>query len=899
MPLTRPDFAAPLPSLFRRAALIYIPVAALLSLALLVGMHVDRQMRLERTEVREKARIEAARSRITQDFAEAEADLKVIANLPSLNRYLESGSPAWRDELARLLLVLSREKRRYDQIRYLDARGMEVIRVNYHAGAPVIVPAAQLQDKSGRYYFREASALGQSEVFVSPLDLNVEQDKLELPYKPTIRFSMPVFDHAGHKQGVLVLNYLAAGLLQNFRTSLQGSERQAMLLNADGYWLSSPVPEDAWGFMLGKPQRRFGSDYPAEWQTISTRDSGSLQSALGLFVYDTVYPLQRMGGDDRQAQAYLWKLVSFVPAQTLTAATLYHQPGSRAVLAAIYLLLALAAGAVAQLTLARQQAQDRAKRFADAIDKVPAYVYIKDRQHRYVYGNHLVLKLFQRTAETLPGSRDADFFPPEVVARLQAVDDRVLEHGETTQEEIEVAPGTPGHRVYWEVKHPLYDQHGAVWGISGISTDITERKEMEQTLALHGELVRQMSEGMILVSTQDGVIRFANPAFERMFGYAPGELAGKPVATLNAPTDQLLEQTAHAINTILRNKGTWNGEIENIRKDGTRFWCLANVSTFNHPQYGEVWLSIHQDITARKQAENVLHKSSDEIEDLYDNAPCGYHSLDAHGLIVRMNQTELDWLGYRREEVVGSMRYLDLLTPASQQIFHDHYPRFLNSGYVHDLEIEIMRRDGSTLPVLVSSTAVRDAAGQFVMSRTTLFDLTERKKLERELERQARIDMLTGLNNRRHFFELAERELARARRHDELLSALMLDVDHFKQFNDTYGHHVGDQVLQKLSAVCLRTLREIDIVGRIGGEEFAVLLPETGAVQARDTAERLRQALADASLQLAPDTVLHFTVSIGVTGLVAEDISVDAMLKRADAALYTAKNAGRDRVCTG
>ncbi len=308
-------------------------------------------------------------------------------------------------------------------------------------------------------------------------------------------------------------------------------------------------------------------------------------------------------------------------------------------------------------------------------------------------------------------------------------------------------------------------------------------------------------------------------------------------------------------------------------------------------------VTINQDITERKRSEDELRRSSNEIEDLYNHAPCGYHSLDENGLIIRMNDTELEWLGYSREEVVGKMRFPDLLTPDSLQIFQENFSRFKERGYVHDLEFTLKRKDGSVFPILLSGTAIRDTAGRYLASRSTLFDLTERKKLERELERQARIDLLTGLNNRRHFFELAEQQLARDRRHDNPLSLLMLDLDHFKSVNDTYGHHAGDDALRKMSEVCTHTLREIDIVGRLGGEEFAVLLPETASQQALDVAERLRRSVEMAAVNLESGASLHFTVSIGVTSFAAADFRIDAMLKRADTALYKAKNAGRNQVC--
>ncbi len=166
-----------------------------------------------------------------------------------------------------------------------------------------------------------------------------------------------------------------------------------------------------------------------------------------------------------------------------------------------------------------------------------------------------------------------------------------------------------------------------------------------------------------------------------------------------------------------------------------------------------------------------------------------------------------------------------------------------------------------------------------------------------ELERRAYTDYLTGLANRRYFFEQAETELSRSLRYGRELSILMLDIDHFKQVNDTYGHKVGDLVLQKLSSICQATLRDIDIVGRVGGEEFAVLLPETGREQAMNAAERLRTAIETAQVTLNSGLPLHFTASLGVAALTEKDANIDMLLNQADQALYQAKNAGRNRTC--
>ena len=153
------------------------------------------------------------------------------------------------------------------------------------------------------------------------------------------------------------------------------------------------------------------------------------------------------------------------------------------------------------------------------------------------------------------------------------------------------------------------------------------------------------------------------------------------------------------------------------------------------------------------------------------------------------------------------------------------------------------------------------------------------------------------LYNRRHFMERAEQELSRAHRYGSPLSMLMLDIDHFKLINDRYGHKVGDTVLKAVADLSHATLRDVDILGRLGGEEFAVLLPETDQPAALDAAERLRETIANARIPLAGGEPVSFSVSIGVSSMGSVEDNIDALLNRADKALYEAKDGGRNRVC--
>jgi diguanylate cyclase (GGDEF)-like protein/PAS domain S-box-containing protein len=176
-------------------------------------------------------------------------------------------------------------------------------------------------------------------------------------------------------------------------------------------------------------------------------------------------------------------------------------------------------------------------------------------------------------------------------------------------------------------------------------------------------------------------------------------------------------------------------------------------------------------------------------------------------------------------------------------------------------------------------------------------DITERRLDEQQLEYLAKTDSLTGLHNRRSFMHIAEKELSRTTRYGDPLAVMMIDIDHFKAINDTHGHRVGDSVLTAFGTLCQETLRPFDTVGRVGGEEFAILLPRANRDQAMGVGERVRQAIERARLAQEHGLPLHFTVSIGVAAVSDSTTNIDTLLSQADTALYDAKHAGRNQVC--
>lgn len=215
--------------------------------------------------------------------------------------------------------VFSEKRRIYDQIRFLDITGDEKIRVNFGETGAVIVEKSALQNKKDRYYFYDSINLKPGQTYISKLDLNVEGNQIEQPLKPMIRFATPVHNQKGELQGIVVLNYSARYLLQDFRDMAQGSQGNVYLLNASGYWLSSNVPDQEWGFMYpGKEGQTFRDMHSPEWQKMNSRE-GTFKTPKGLITYTDVLMAGQMvretGGVSMESLVLgdgNWKIVSFL-----------------------------------------------------------------------------------------------------------------------------------------------------------------------------------------------------------------------------------------------------------------------------------------------------------------------------------------------------------------------------------------------------------------------------------------------------------------------------------------------------------------------------------------------------------------------------------------------------------
>ncbi|MES9986721.1 MAG: sensor domain-containing diguanylate cyclase [Candidatus Thiodiazotropha endolucinida] len=513
--------------------MLFIPASLLLALIFYAFSTQTEKYELQTTLIREEAALNSASELTSLLFEQKLSDLMVLAEGEVLRGYIHDQSLKNWIRVAREFSLFARRKPKYFQLRYIDNSGMEVIRINSDDNVQEIVPQSEMQNKADRYYFKEAMKLALGEIYISPLDLNVERGVIEQPVKPTVRFATPVSDGYGGKRGIVIINYTPNELLQRIADNFETLRGDAVMLNSQGHWLQGVPEEQLWGFMYGRDET-FATQKPDVWAAVTSSEKGSFFTDDGVYIFKRAYPLVR---------------------------------------------------------------------------------------------NRL--------------------------GTLENVDESIV------------------------------------------------------------------------------------------------------------PSPNRVEK---------------------------RYWIfLSHISN-----------SLIEDLTAKRM-------------------------------------------------IVATITYLLL---------------FLVAGVIS---------------VLFAKNSV------------------QKKQAFRKLQQYATTDDLTGLANRRELDKVALREFKRATRFTRHLSVLMLDLDHFKSINDTYGHNIGDSVLRHVADICVGSIRGQDFMARYGGEEFTILLPETDIENGSKLAQRICDQIAAMPYQEGQQ-LISITVSVGASEIEDGDIDFNDLLNRADKALYEAKRRGRNQV---
>lgn len=563
------------------------------------------------------------------------------------------------DHINGIFLEFSKSKKVYDQIRYLDSQGNEIIRVNGNNGLSEMVDSKDLQNKKGRYYFDDTYKLLLDQIFISPLDLNIERGEVEVPIKPMLRIGTPVYDNNNKKKGIVLLNYFGADLINELKANMKDLNSSFQLLNNQGYWLSSDIKEDEWGFMFAeKNNLTFENRFSKKaWDIINSKDSGQFFDKQGIFTFNTVYPLSishlSSSGSKLANSAseksiewknYKWKLVSY-----------------------------LSKDQVNKLTL---------------------------RIKRNFIMSWILFMIFNL-----------------IISRILAIS--IISRKKADQERLDAEKK---YRVLFE----------------------------------------EAGESIVVTRKEETIM--ANTRTEELFEYNQEELKKMPLEAL-----------------------------------------------------------IHID-----DRKHVIEKHKKQCN-----------------------------------EKITSMIF----------------------------EARILTKKGKVKWAEIRATNLE------IRSETAILyfflDISKRKEIELKLQELATTDSLTGCYNRRFFTETLEKEIERSRRMKFDISVVMVDFDHFKNINDSYGHDIGDVVIKKFVELTSIEIRNIDTLGRLGGEEFALILPNCSEKNGINCAERIRETIQNCIIN-QKGVKISFTASFGVAKVMEND-NIETILKKVDKALYKAKNTGRNK----
>jgi diguanylate cyclase (GGDEF)-like protein/PAS domain S-box-containing protein len=491
--------------------------------------------------------------------------------------------------------------------------------------------------------------------------------------------------------------------------------------------------------------------------------------------------------------------------------------------------------------------------------------------------------------EVLLGRRIADIVSPADAVRADQVIKEVL----TTQslQIFEYQLMTPTGKLWFEARlFPLGPTE-----VVALIRDITDRKRAEQVLRESEERFSQLAEQSRTWAWEvdfNGLYTYVDRVAEQVIGYRPEELVGKKYFYDLHPEAQREEFKTAGLQIIQSGGELAHFENPVVSKDGRIIWFSSSgIPLLGDDGHVLGYRGWDVDITAQRQAALALGESEARFRSLFEQSWDAIYVGTPEGIITDVNQSWLDLFGYSRDEL-SCVTGLDLYADPSDR--SQFLRRIAKEGRVRD-EVRYKKKDGTVFDCERTVVVRTDAQGRAIAYQGIFRDVSQRNRDRAELERLARFDALTGLLSRRVILDKADEWIVQTRRYKGHLSVVMLDIDHFKQVNDRYGHQVGDRVLADTAHLLQRSLRQTDFVGRYGGEEFLLVLPRTDAAGAAIISERARVILQGTAMQDDEGGTFGITASLGVAEW-RDGNDVDALVGRADAALFRAKEAGRNRV---
>jgi diguanylate cyclase (GGDEF)-like protein/PAS domain S-box-containing protein len=483
----------------------------------------------------------------------------------------------------------------------------------------------------------------------------------------------------------------------------------------------------------------------------------------------------------------------------------------------------------------------------------------------------------------------ANLICPEDRKRQRRTVVTAIQAGKPYEIEYRIIDATGTERWVAENGQPQIGEGGSAPWVDGIISDISQRKHnemrIEALLAEQSAILDNVMFGVMFVRHR--TIVSVNRRCEELFGYEPGQMVGCSTAIVFPNTFDFESAGARQYPTL--GAGEYFSEERHYRRrDGTLFWCMVSGCAIdqNRPNEGSIW--VYADITARKEAEEKLRLSATVLEHIAD----GVMVIDEKGTIVAVNPAFTQITGYTEAEALGQDRNLTRSGRHDEQFYQELWKELVNSGYWRG-EIWCLRKNGEQYLEWLTLTAVRDTRGITTHYVGVFSDITLVKESQEKLDHLAHHDPLTQLPNRLLFHDRLQHAIQRTTRDNEQLALLFIDLDRFKNVNDTLGHHVGDELLKQVAQALSDKLREGDTLARLGGDEFIVLLENVdGQYGASLVAEKLVGMFEQPFMVAGHE--LFVTCSVGISLFPADASDLNMLIRNADVAMYQAKARGRN-----
>lgn len=532
------------------------------------------------------------------------------------------------------------------------------------------------------------------------------------------------------------------------------------------------------------------------------------------------------------------------------------------------------------------------------LSQLDCVIYVKDRLGCYTYVNERAQDLFGTSVDHIIGCEDSDFFDSEVVKELKCNDRRVIEFGETIRREEKMVVKSNGEtRIYQSVKQPMRDEQGQIIGLYGFYIDITQFKQTEDTLnqiIKHLRLATHIS-GVGIWNwdiAQDKLV-WDDQMFV-LYGISKENFRGvyEDWSTNVYPKD--LKRTEEEIQAALRGEENFNTEFRVCWPDGT-IRNLRVMASVIRDASGKAlnMIGTNWDITSNIQPNDFMLLASA----IYQSSSEAIMVTDGNNTIRHVNPAFTHMTGYQLADVVGKNPRIFNSGRHDRAFYHEMWQVIKKTDHWQG-EIWDRHRDGTIHARWLTVSVIRHPDGDIYCYVAQFSDITEKKQKDELILTQASYDQLTGLPNRNLFKDRLAQEIKKSHRSGLLLSLFLLDLDHFKEINDTLGHDAGDELLKEVASRIKSCVREIDTVARLGGDEFIVILPEINSkLRIEMVAQQIIQALSRPFQFNQNQVAHHISTSIGIAIYPEDGTDMESLMKYADQAMYAAKHQGRGRFC--